>query len=168
MSTLYVDNLQPNLGSQVEIPDLKPLSGSVVQVVQGATSSQVDINTTASWTDLTGNQTYITPSSATSKVLVTVVQPFRLIASSGFMRGGFRAVRGSSTVVWNTYNYGEIHQVRDANTEYNDISTFSFLDSPATSSQTSYRIQAYLHTGGVFRIYPESFGAKIILQEIAQ
>lgn len=31
MSTLYVDNLEPNLGSQVEIPDLKPLAGSVVQ-----------------------------------------------------------------------------------------------------------------------------------------
>ena len=24
MSTLYVDNLEPNLGSQVEIPDFKP------------------------------------------------------------------------------------------------------------------------------------------------
>lgn len=34
MSTLYVDNLQPNLGSQVEIPALKPLAGSVVQVVK--------------------------------------------------------------------------------------------------------------------------------------
>ena len=33
MSTLYVDNLQPNLGSQVEIPDLKPLGGAVVQSV---------------------------------------------------------------------------------------------------------------------------------------
>jgi len=34
MSTLYVDNLEPNLGSQVEIPDLKPLAGSVLQIQQ--------------------------------------------------------------------------------------------------------------------------------------
>lgn len=39
MSTLYVDNLEPNLGSQVEIPDLKPLTGSVVNVTRWTTSS---------------------------------------------------------------------------------------------------------------------------------
>jgi hypothetical protein len=167
MSTLYVDNLQPNLGSQVEIPNLKPLAGSVVQVVQGSTSSQTSITSAGSWFDITGNETFITPSSSSSKILVTVTQPFRLIATTGFMRGGFRVIRGSSTVVWNTLNYNENHQVRDANNEYNDVTTFSFLDSPATASQTSYRVQANLATGTEFRIYPESYGSKIILMEIA-
>ena len=39
MSTLYVDNLQPNLGSQVEIPNLKPLAGQVVQTQTYALAS---------------------------------------------------------------------------------------------------------------------------------
>ena len=38
MSTLYVDNLEPNLSSQVEIPNLKPAAGSVVQTLQAYTS----------------------------------------------------------------------------------------------------------------------------------
>ena len=51
MSTLYVDNLEPNLGSQVEIPNLKPLSGSVVQTVT------VSSTATSYW----GTSGWITP-----------------------------------------------------------------------------------------------------------
>lgn len=169
MSTLYVDSLQPNLGSQVEIPQLKPLAGSVVQVVQGATSSLMTINSTGVWYDLTGNETFITPTSSSNKILVMVTQPFRLRATTGFMRGAFRVVRSSdNSVVWNTAGYTENHQVREANNEYNDISSFSFLDAPATSSQLSYKVQGLLMTGSYLNANPESYGAKIILMEIAQ
>ena len=54
MSTLYVDNLQPNLGSQVEVPDLKPLTGSVVQM------KRVAVNTVTSTT----SSSYVTHMSA--------------------------------------------------------------------------------------------------------
>lgn len=53
MSTLYVDNLQPNLGSQVEIPNLKANAGSVVQAVKW--NPVVNTTTTvsdATWVDL--------------------------------------------------------------------------------------------------------------------
>ena len=60
MSTLYVDNLEPNLGSQVEIPDFKPHAGMVIQ--------QVSYHSDATWSTTSGNfsSTYaavtITPS----------------------------------------------------------------------------------------------------------
>jgi len=43
MSTLYVDNLQPNLGSQVEIPQLKPLAGNVIQVATASSGVQTTL-----------------------------------------------------------------------------------------------------------------------------
>lgn len=49
MSTLYVDNLQPNLGSQVEIPNLKPLGGAVVQSVVWEIPA-IARSTAGSWT----------------------------------------------------------------------------------------------------------------------
>ena len=51
MSTLYVDNLEPNLGSQVEIPDLKPLAGSVVQDVVGYNDTQYASPATSVYVD---------------------------------------------------------------------------------------------------------------------
>ena len=44
MSTLYVDNLEPNLGSRVLA------AGHVVQVVQATHTTQTELTTTATWT----------------------------------------------------------------------------------------------------------------------
>ena len=68
MSTLYVDNLQPNLGSKVEIPDLKPLAGSVLQVKNISNSTQL-ATTAAGFYDI-GLDITITPSSANSTFLL--------------------------------------------------------------------------------------------------
>ena len=49
MSTLYVDNLQPNLGSQVEIPNLKPVAGTVIQEVIGGNAVTYSSGATNTW-----------------------------------------------------------------------------------------------------------------------
>lgn len=51
MSTLYVDNLQPNLGSQVEIPDLKMPSGSVVRMGHAKHSTYVTSAVASTWVE---------------------------------------------------------------------------------------------------------------------
>lgn len=66
MSTLYVDNLQPNLGSQVEIPNLKPNAESVINTKRLLVTASVD-NTTSTYADAV-TWTY-TPVSATSKII---------------------------------------------------------------------------------------------------
>lgn len=171
--TLTVQNLQgPSSGAnanKVIIPSGQTLqaAGHVIQTLSGSVSTQTDITSSGSWVDLTGGSLSITPSSSSNKVLCTVSQPFRLAADSGIMRGSVRMLRGS-TVVWNTGSYAENLQVRDANNEYNDVVTFSFLDSPSSTSSTTYKIQGILTTGSFIRLYPASFGSSIILQEIAQ
>ena len=70
MSTLYVDNLQPNLGNQVEIPDLKPLAGTAIG------SSYVDVydkqtsTTGSTWLDLTSASISYTPKASNSKLII--------------------------------------------------------------------------------------------------
>lgn len=77
MSTLYVDNLEPNLGSQVEIPDLKPIVGSVInqELVTTVTSVGVSANSlTSVWAPS------YTPVSNSSYVFATFslsINPYR-------------------------------------------------------------------------------------------
>lgn len=51
MSTLYVDNLQPNLGSQVDVPNLKPLAGSLLQINYMQTATKYSYNGLSNWTN---------------------------------------------------------------------------------------------------------------------
>ena len=66
MSTLYVDNLQPNLGSQVEIPDFKPHAGMQIQHKQN-THTSFD-STANAWTDVVTRT--ITPKYDNSLIVV--------------------------------------------------------------------------------------------------
>ena len=66
MSTLYVDNLQPNLGSQVEIPALKPNAESVINTQRLVHTASYDHSSTSYADAITW--TY-TPVSATSKMI---------------------------------------------------------------------------------------------------
>ena len=67
MSTLYVDNLQPNLGSQVEIPNLKANPQNVLKTELLVNTTAVD-NLSSSYTDAI-TYTY-TPVSATSRIIL--------------------------------------------------------------------------------------------------
>jgi len=158
--TTGIDKVQDDTITSANLP-----AGSVLQVVDDGQGSQLDLSSISTWTD-TGTSVVISPSSTSSKVLISVCMPFQLIASSGYMRGGFRVLR-DSTVVWNTNNFGEIYQVRNANNEWNSVAHILKLDSPATTSSTTYKVQCYLKTGDTFRIYPTSHGTRMVLQEIA-
>ena len=69
MSTLYVDTItEKTSGNGVQIADLVPAAGSVVQVVQGTVAAQAILSST-SFVD-TGVTATITPSSTASKILV--------------------------------------------------------------------------------------------------
>jgi len=114
MSTLYVDNLQPNLGSQVEIPNLKPLAGSVVQFkyaqVLNNTSSQT--NNTATYVAATDYSITITPKYADSLLVVSGKIGFYVTggatpyAFASVFRDG---VDVSSSSYRNGYMQGDIH-----------------------------------------------------------
>ena len=126
MSTLYVDNLQPNLGSRVMA------AGHVVQVVSHQ-SSTARTTTSTTYVD-TGEVVSITPTAASSKVLI-VVSGFLSSSLSNYY-SWVQLCRGSTVLV------PDIVQV--------DHTSFSrsgenwgcnYLDSPSSTSQVDYKLQ---------------------------
>lgn len=119
-------------------------SGAVRQVVQGSTSTQTS-TTSQSYSDTTLTAS-ITPTSATSKILVLVNQSYRIAKSSDSTFGGFRLLRGA-TAIWTPpadgtgpYNVGISASGATSVSIYNTLS-IQVLDSPATTSSTTYKTQ---------------------------
>jgi len=127
-----------------------PQSNTVLQVVQGSTSTQTS-TTSQTYGDTTLTAT-ITPKFATSKILVMVNQEFRISRSSSGSFGGFRLLRGSTTIV---------NSVSDSNGPYSagisvlggtfvqiyNTWSIQYLDSPATTSATTYKTQFATYDG---------------------
>ena len=123
--------------------------GKVLQVVQGTTTTEVT-NNTDTYADTTLSAS-ITPSASTSKILVLITQ------NSCYKTNGnasnahiFRIMRGA-TSIWNTQFVGWT----DSATKLESTYSFTYLDSPATTSATTYKTQ--------FRNYPNAAG--VVVQE---
>jgi hypothetical protein len=126
-------------------------AGAVLQVVQGSTSTQTS-TTSQSYADTTLTAS-ITPTSATSKILVFVNQSYRAQKNDANTFGGFRLLRGA-TAIWTPpadgtgpYNVGLSATGATAMSIYNNWS-IQILDSPATTSSTTYKTQFAVYTSG--------------------
>jgi hypothetical protein len=117
--------------------------GKVLQVVQATYSTATTIAST-SFTD-TGLSVSITPSSATSKVLILGSQSLFLQRSNKRIGGGLQLVRTSTSIMdqagANTAGvYLEGTGLTDA--YLGSVNPINYLDSPATTSATTYKTQA--------------------------
>jgi len=121
--------------------------GLVLQVVSTTKTDTFSV-TSGSYTDLTGLSVSITPSSSSNKILVLVNlnavgqdnQTFwKVVRASTDISVG--ATAGSRTVTsgGNMYNESD-----GANLKNNSL---NFLDSPSTTSATTYKIQIYSRSG---------------------
>jgi hypothetical protein len=120
-------------------------SGKVLQVVQ-ATAATEALTTSSTYGDI-GLSVTITPSAATSKVLV-----FFYVISSGYsasgniVGGGTRLLRGSTVILApsSTTNHS-LYMKADTNpvTDYQITApvTAVYLDDPNTTSATTYKLQ---------------------------
>jgi hypothetical protein len=147
MSTLYVDNLQPNLGSGVSIP------GHVVQVLQTVKSDTLGF-ASSSFTDLAGLSVTITPKSSSSKILVTCAVHFTV--SSDNYSIAYRILRDSTAVGIGDADGNRLRaSFMDNQTgggDHQSSSCFTFLDSPNTTSAVTYKIQAASELGASSQI----------------
>jgi len=119
--------------------------GKVLQVVQAEYSTGTTIASTT-FTD-TGLTASITPSASTSKVLVLVSQPAVIGYSSGSSVGGSaQIVRGSTAVFVQGANkdslYFTIQVSGQSDLQLGQNISMIYLDSPATTSATTYKTQA--------------------------
>ena len=121
-------------------------AGAVLQVVQGTYSTEQTI-TSSAYAD-TGLTATITPTSATSKILVLVDHNGCGKASANAYMG-MKLLRGATDLITLGRTMG-FTGVSDSN-YWGTIST-SYLDSPATTSATTYKTQVanIASTGYVF------------------
>lgn len=135
--------------------------GKVLQVVSATTTTSTVSNST-SFAD-TALSCSITPSSASSKVLVLVTQRIRIAnaSSTGDIGGNLKLLRNSTDLFTNTaptqYTAGL------SSVEARNIHAISYLDSPSTTSATTYKTQiATNYTSGYYT--SEGFQSMVLLE----
>jgi hypothetical protein len=135
--------------------------GKVLQVVSASTTTEVQ--STSSTYASTGITASITPSSATSKVLVLVSTTVGKDNGSSNNRASFRLRRASTTVL-SAFNIGyTVGQTFEMIVAYGA----SYLDSPATTSATTYTLE-FNSEGNTSKVFVQnnSGTGSIVLLEI--
>jgi hypothetical protein len=116
-------------------------TGQIIQVVSTTKTDTFSSATVNAWTDITGLSVSITPSSSSNKIMIlSSVQGlnnnsnayFRIVRDSTAVGVGTTAGSRSSVSSSNVYASGGNLMVG---------SSFQFLDSPSTTSSTTYKIQ---------------------------
>ena len=120
-------------------------TGAVLQVLSTTTTTLVT-NSTGTYTS-TGLSLNITPTSATSKILVMAWCPIRYGTNNGGGNVGIRINRASGTVLMTNNLINNVSAIVDISYPI----TLSYLDSPATTSSTNYTIEfALANSSGVY------------------
>ena len=141
--------------------------GKVGQVVQASTSTAVNVaSTSVADTGLTVN---ITPTATTSKVLVQVNQNILTDIDTTAANSKIKLLRGSTTVIDFTTNIARVEAGGASSAKFGNLTTFSFLDSPSTTSETTYKTQGAISStsnNGTARFQNSSVPSVITVTEI--
>ena len=130
-------------------------TGSIIKVLQTVKTDTFSRNG-SSWGDITGMNQSITPISTSSKVFVMV--DIKIGADHGDSDYNFKIVRGSTDIYigdadgskrrssMGTGSYGMPSNTADGQYRLEQVSLM-FLDSPSTTSATTYKVQI-INVGG--------------------
>ena len=171
MTTLYVDNIAPNLQSKISAPNLTLPTGSVVQVEQVHMTQRHHINT-ASRTGLSGQYAVsITPTSTSSKILVQT--NINCIAKN---TNTIRAILVRNPSGGSAVDVAQLGWYATGNEWTPFMTNFCHLDLPATTSAVTYYVEWRIEQNEIYVNYANNqagFGgntesrATITLMEIA-
>jgi hypothetical protein len=138
-----------------------PRIGQVVST----TSATDTTSTSSSWVDMTNINLSITPTLSSSKVLVNF--SFNLKAELGSTTDvvlvAYRIVRDSTAIY---YGYFAEQGHTSVGAYYYLPVSFTYLDSPATTSSTTYKLQMQKVSATAFGIQNSGSSSSITLQEV--
>ena len=164
-SKLRVDSILPVDGA--------PTSGGggVIQVVNGSTTSTTS-HTSATYSDI-GLSATITPKFTSSKILVFVTQHFIVRRTSPAFGGSITLYRGS-TKLTNDINGADPYKIHlnitgASYTEQQNDFNVTYLDSPNTTSATTYKTMigaAYGTSGALTGVSNDGTASYMTLLEI--
>jgi len=161
VSTIQNASLASGVPSAAKLP-----AGSVLQVVT-ANYAVETATTLTTWTD-TGITATITPTSASSKILILISNPAFAYATTISSGGQFQILR-NSTSIYNTGLNSLYVFVNGASAiQNNSQQGINYLDSPATTSATTYKLQQQSYfSGRQFGSQVNNATSTIVLMEIA-
>ena len=162
------------MASKLRVNQIEPVDGiptggggGVIQVKMTQTINSGSQFSTGSGTyvDVTGYNCSITPTSSTSKILVTINPIFLLNNGSGTsQRVALKLLRDSTSLL--DQNDFCSHQVGNAEADYLGVAGyFQYLDSPSSTSALTYKVQIKQHAGGGTTYVQAT--SSIMLQEIS-
>ena len=155
------------LASGQSIPSAALPVGSVLQVVNAIYNTETAFSSSSYST--AGISASITPKSSTSKILVIISVPL-CVTSSGAYGVGLAIYRGGSAVYTDTNAYDEGYSSTNPSISNNVFrfgrASLQYLDSPATTSNTTYTVYAAAYTGTI-KTCIDSSKAMITLIEVA-
>lgn len=153
--------------------------GAILQVKQTVKTDGFSL-AGGSWADVTGFTVSITPSASTSKILVMFSAYGTQQGVSGTYGIQLRLVRNSTNIyvgdASGSANQASAGSVGTTAANYAHSLNGSFLDSPATTSATTYKIQMYVESGvtgflggsyGTAAAYNARVPSQILVMEVA-
>ena len=158
MSTLEVKAIQAPTGYDLQMP-----AGSILQVIHRLDPTVLETSSTT-FADTTCFAT-ITPKFTSSKILVQVSMQMHTTNNDANWHGlDVRLMRGSTAI------YTPPDMAMGANSTHAAIGGAMFhLDSPSTTSATTYKIQVKCETAGVGTRWNANSGSQVqmVLMEVA-
>ena len=162
------------MASKLRVNQIEPVNGiptggggGIIQVKMTQTINSGSQYSTGSGTyvDVTGYNCSITPTSTTSKILVTLNPIFLLNNGSGTsQKVALKLLRDSTSLL--DQNDFCTHQVGNAEADYLGVAGyFQYLDSPSSTSALTYKVQIKQHAGGGTTYVQQS--SNIMLQEVS-
>ena len=147
-------------------------AGKILQIVH-TQAQTVQSVTSTSYAGMNGYNTAITPSSTSSKILINFgYHVFRSTHTANAWRGSavrLMRVTGDTVLLTDGADYGMAFVFDDVNERYMGYGQSSYLDTPNTTSATTYGLECKVTGGGGVEFNNSSYGRQgfITLYEIA-
>ena len=148
-------NADINASAAIVSTKLSGSLGKVLQVIQGTSSTSTSNNTTT-YADSSLSAS-ITPSSVSNKVLVLLTQKF-FLATGTSDRGAIKIkLLRASTGIWEDTEF--YLQTTGISGEIDRFVSMNYLDSPSTTSSTTYKTQFAINSTATNKISYAQYGS---------
>ena len=169
MSQINVNTIGARTGTTVSLASGHTAvgfgGGKVLQYVV-ATNAAVQSTTSTSFADITNLTADITPSATTSKVHIIFNDNFWINRSSTALGGTYIINKGGSDI---TATEQAVQLIVDGNSGNKSLYLthhFEYIDSPSTTSSTTYKVRFKANSGTTFYSQNGNKTASLILMEL--
>jgi hypothetical protein len=142
--------------------------GKIAQVIFASTAAGTDIASTT-YTD-TGLSATITPSATSSRIIIIAGQEWVAESNANTIKSYARLMRGATQII----DFGVVHSFDFPNTsgtrKNGSIKSLFYVDSPSTTSSTTYKVQGRINTiddSRIIRCQNETFSTIILMEVLA-